>query len=524
MHRNSTAGTNTAAINGVAAFGISRRCYGADRAIRDNRTGGGKLMANTAAFSGARQAPTDQKGPTGQLTLWLEGLKLESVPEPARDRAKHLLLDGIACAIVGARLPWSKTAVETVTRFEGKGKRTIIGWERTASAPVACLLNGTFIQGFELDDFHPLGPLHSASVVFPAALACAEELGSVSGEKFLRAAIAGFEVGPRVGMALHGAQMLSRGWHSGSVFGTHAAAAAAGVLLDLDAARFEDALGLAGTQSAGLMAAQFEAMCKRMHHGFAARNGLYSALLAAGGYTGIKRVFEREYGGFLSVFGEGHSPDPARIVAGLGERWETLRIAIKPYAAMGALHAPLDAIFNVMKQRPLKSDEIERIDIDMSHAAYHHGWWRLERPLTPIAAQMNVAYAVAVAILDGAAMVQQFAPGRINRDDVWSLIPRITAHHDPAFDKDGSATRNTRLTVRLKDGTELQDFVQGPRTVRAPLSNEEVAGKYRTLTDGIIEPRRQADILDAVLNLERVKDVSQLSALLSPAVGAAFAE
>jgi 2-methylcitrate dehydratase PrpD len=407
-------------------------------------------------------------------------------------------------------------------RFEGAGERTIIGWGRTASGPVACLLNGTFIQGFELDDFHPLGPLHSASVVVPSLLACAEELGHVSGQRFLLGAIAGFEVGPRVGMALHGAQMLSRGWHSGSVFGTHASAAAAGVLLDLDAARFEDALGLAGTQSAGLMAAQFEAMCKRMHHGFSARNGLYSALLAAGGYTGIKRVFERDYGGFLSVFGEGHAPDASKIVAGLGERWETQRIAVKPYAAMGALHAPLDAIFDIMAKRPLKSGDIERIDIDMSHAAYHHGWWPLVRPLTPIAAQMNVGYAVAVAILDGAAMVQQFGPQRINRDDVWELIPRIGARHDPEFDKGGSSVRKTRMTVHLKDGSTLQRVVEVARTIAAPLTNDQIVAKYRTLTDGIVDPGRQADIADRILSLETLKDTSELSRLLAPAAGSAF--
>jgi 2-methylcitrate dehydratase PrpD len=260
--------------------------------------------------------PTDVDGPTGKLALWLQRLDPGAVPESVRTRAKHLILDGVACALVGAQLPWSRTAVEAVTSFEGAGAQTIIGWGRSASGPVACLLNGTFIQGFELDDFHPLGPLHSASVVVPALLACAEQVGNVDGEKLLLGAVAGFEVGPRVGMALHGAQMLSRGWHSGSVFGTHASAAAVGVLLGLDAARFEDALGLAGTQSAGLMAAQFEAMCKRMHHGFAARNGLYAALLAAKGYTGIKRVFEREYGGFLSVFGEGHSPDASKITSG----------------------------------------------------------------------------------------------------------------------------------------------------------------------------------------------------------------
>jgi aconitate decarboxylase len=123
-------------------------------------------------------------------------------------------------------------------------------------------------------------------------------------------AVAGFEVGPRVGLALHGIEMLSRGWHSGAVFGTHAAAASAGVLLGLDAARFEDALGLAGTQSAGLMAAQYEAMCKRMHHGFSARNGLYAALLAAGGYTGIKRVHVR-----ASRHAGGRARPPARGAA-----------------------------------------------------------------------------------------------------------------------------------------------------------------------------------------------------------------
>src|SRR4030088_265633 len=277
-------------------------------------------MATDVSFKGTPRTPTDPTGPTGRLAGWLQHLHLDSVPDEVKARAKHLILDGVACALVGAQLPWSRTAVEAVTSFEGTGAQTIIGWGRSASGPVACLLNGTFIQGFELDDFHPLGPLHSASVVVPALLACAEQVGNVDGEKLLLGAVAGFEVGPRVGMALHGAQMLSRGWHSGSVFGTHASAAAVGVLLGLDAARFEDALGLAGTQSAGLMAAQYEAMSKRMHPGFSSRNGLYAAVLAAGGYTGIKRVYEREYGGFLSTFGEGHAPDAAQISDGLGER------------------------------------------------------------------------------------------------------------------------------------------------------------------------------------------------------------
>ena len=157
--------------------------------------------------------------------------------------------------------------------------------------------------------------------------------------------------------------MLSRGWHSGVVFGTLSAAASAGSLYGLDAAGFEDALGMAATQSCGLMSAQFESMVKRMQHGFASRNGLTAAALAASGYVGIKRVFEREYGGWLAVFGEGHHPDAGQIYAGLGRVWETERIAAKAYAAMGLLHAGIDAALQLRLE--VRAEQIERIDIDM---------------------------------------------------------------------------------------------------------------------------------------------------------------
>lgn len=482
------------------------------------------MTAILQASSAIRRPATDPAGATGKLADWLVDLTLDDVPDKVRLRAKYLLLDGIACAFVGAKLPWSEVAVNAVTRFEGRGDKTIIGWGKTIAGPAAALLNGTFIQGFELDDFHPLGPLHSASLILPSLMACAEEMGEVSGANFLKGAIAGFEVGPRVGMALHGAQMLSRGWHSGSVFGTHASAAAAGSLLGLDAAGFEDALGLAGTQSGGLMAAQYEAMCKRMHHGFASRNGLYAAHLASAGYTGIKRVFEREYGGFLSVFGEGHAPDASQITNGLGTRWETERIVVKPYAAMGALHSPLDVLFDIAAERPLLAAEIVKIDVYLSHASYHHGWWKVERPLEPIGTQMNVAYALAVAILDGAAMVAQFSPQRIACDDVWALIPKITAHHDPEFDKAGAMSRGrARLRVEFTDGTVKEAERQVSRSIGTPLSGDEVAAKYRLLTKGLVEPSRIAEIEEMVLDLEAVKDMRRLFALLAAPVGAAFA-
>jgi len=457
--------------------------------------------------------PIDPDGPTGRLVTWLAELHLDQIPDEVIERAKDVILDGLGCALTGAKLPWSITAVEAVLAMEGQGDATVIGWDETTSAPAAALLNGTFIQGFELDDFHPTAPLHSASLLIPALLAASESAGVSSGRAFLLAAIAGFEVGPRVGLALHGTQMLSRGWHSGAVFGTHAAAAGVGVMLGLSPAVIEDALGLAGTQSAGLMAAQYEAMCKRMHHGFAARNGFYSAMLAKGGYTGIKRVFEREYGGFLSVFGEGHEPDASQIDSDLGERWETLRIALKPYAAMGALHSSLDVILELGREEKIDPTSVRSIDVYLSHVAYHHGWWEPERPLTPIGAQMNVAYAVAVALIDGAAMADQFAPSRIDADDVWALVPRIKAHHDPAFDAQKETRGSVRLIVTLNDGTVREGGRAVPDTIGKPLDRAAVSAKFDVLTREVIDGGRAGAIREVVLDLEN-RDLSELLPLL----------
>src|ERR1700684_3147894 len=264
----------------------------------------------------------DPAGPTARLAAWVAQTTLDDVPVSVRDRARHLVLDAIGGAVVGAQLPVSRIGVEGVTALDDAGDAELIGWGgRATSATSAAMLNSSFIQGFELDDYHPLAPLHSNSIVLPAMLAAAPRVGLVSGERFLLGAILGYETGPRVGEALGGLDMLSRGWHSGVVFGPMPAAAAAGTLYGLDAAGFEDAFGIGATQSCGLMSAMYESMVKRMQHGFASRNGLTAAALAASGYVGIKRVFERSYGGWLAVFGECHRTYPEEIYAGPGVLW-----------------------------------------------------------------------------------------------------------------------------------------------------------------------------------------------------------
>jgi len=461
---------------------------------------------------------------TSELASWLTDVQLADIPAEVRARAAHILLDGVGCALVGARLPWSDAATAAICALEGVGSSPLIGRGQTTSPSAAALLNSSYIQGFELDDYHPVAPVHGAAIVLPAMLAAADHAGAPTGAKFLLGAIRGFEVGPRVGLALHGAEMLTRGWHSGPVYGGPAAAAAAGTLYGLDADGMEDALGLAATQACGLMAAQFESMGKRMQHGFAARNGLLAATLADGGYTGIKRVFERKYGGFLSTFGEGHDPDISQIASGLGERWETGAIAIKPYAAMAGLHAAIDAARSVLAEGRVDAQDIQAIDIYVSEPAFHHGGWRAERPLAAVGAQMNLAYAVAVTLLDGTALAEQFSAERIDADDVWRLIERTTARQEPAFDEHFEDGYNTRLEVTLASGSARTAFIDQPRgALSRPLSNEEVVSKFHTLADPLVGSKRANDIHAAVLGLEALESIESLTELLAAPVEPMFA-
>lgn len=454
--------------------------------------------------------PTDPNGVTGSLATWIASLRYEDIPDEVRERSRHLVLDGLVCALVGARLPWSERAVEAVLALEGRGDVPVLGWGRTTSAPAACLLNGTFIQGFELDDYHVKAPLHSNSLVLPSAVSTIAKLGRpVSGRELLTALIAGYEVGPRVGLALHGAEMLSRGWHSGAVFGTHASAATSAWLRRLDAAQVEDALGLAGTQSAGLMAAQYEAMSKRMHHGFSSRNGWYAAGLAEAGYTGIKRVYERSYGGFLATFGEGHDPRAELITAHLGDEWTLLDTAVKAYASMAATHAPIDCALEA-RSRGIAVDDIASIDVEVSHAAYHHGWWEPERPLETIGAQMNIGYTVAVALLDGQVLAEQFTRDRIDSGDVWELRQRISVHHCEGFDQPQDRFR-TRMYLMLRDSSSVTIDVDGPLGgATRPLSNSDIVTKARRLAASIGIADRWQRIESLVLDVESMTDVSVL--------------
>jgi aconitate decarboxylase len=374
-------------------------------------------------------------------------------------------------------------------------------------------VNGTQVQGFELDDVHRAGVLHVGAVVLPALIAIAELRRNLNGEEFLAAAVAGYEIGPRVGLCM-GPEHIGQGWHSGATLGVFSAAAGAARGLRLDADRTVHALGIAGTQAAGLMAAQYGAMVKRMHAGRASQSGLYGALLAEQGFTGIEDVFETEYGGFCTTFSRSKDRFKlAELTSGLGKTWQTMGVALKFYACVGSNHTTLDALRELRAKEKL--EEIQKIVVHASQATVDHVGWKYQ-PKSLTAAQMNLPFCVATYLLEGDCFVEQF------RDDVVAdprriaLADKIEVRPDAAITAKGAKFRHmVRVEVYLSNGQRLECTKEAPRGSEDHFADPaEVIAKFERLACHALSRERVAELRDAVLALEKLPDAARLAALL----------
>jgi 2-methylcitrate dehydratase PrpD len=453
---------------------------------------------------------------TRGIAEFVSGLTYERIPPEVRDRIKLLILDSLGCAIYAVELPWSRILIETLASVDAGGDCGVWGSRRRLSAPHAALVNGTLVQGFELDDVHRFGVLHVGAVTLPALLAVAEHAPRrLRGRDLLTAAVAGYEVGPRVGMCM-GSEHIGQGWHSGATVGVFSAAAGAAAGLGLSADQTVHALGIAGTQAAGLMAAQYGSMVKRMHAGRSAQSGLYGALLAEAGFTGIVNVFESEYGGFCTTFSRSQDRfDRSALTAGLGEQYETMRISLKFYSCVGSNHTALDAIRDMQLRRPFEAGEVERVVVHGSQVTVDHVGWRY-RPEGLTAAQLNLSFAVATLLLEGDVFVDQFDEGSIADPTRLALADRVEVRHDPAITARGPGYRHmVRVELHLRDGTRLEETVEAPRGSEERFASEsEVVSKFETLAGHVMRPPQVARLRDAVMGLETLREASTLVGLL----------
>jgi aconitate decarboxylase len=466
-------------------------------------------MSETATQGGANNLHTRR------IAEFVSTLTYGRIPAEVRERIKLLILDALGCGLYGAQLEWCRILQSTLTALDLTRSTSVWGTPLRLSSPHAALVNGTQVQGFELDDVHRQGVLHVGAVTLPALLALAESHADLTGEDFLAAAVAGYEIGPRVGRCM-GQEHIGQGWHSGATLGVYSAVAGAARALRLSARETVHALGIAGTQAAGLMAAQYGAMVKRMHAGRASQSGLYGALLAKRGFTGIVDIFEAPYGGFCTTFSRSHDRfDLDELSAGLGERFETMGISLKFYSCVGSNHTTLDAIRDIQRRRPFALAELDKIVIHGSQVTVDHVGWPY-RPDGLTAAQLNLPFCVATLLLEGDVFVDQFMPAAVDNRRRIELSRKVEVVHDPAITALGAAARHkVRVDIYFRDGSVASETREAPRGSEQSFATaDEIIEKFSKLTLATMTETQQAALVDTVLKLEQLPDCKALTELL----------
>lgn len=452
--------------------------------------------------------------PTKALAKFAAQLGYDRIPQDVVERIKLCLLDTFACGLFGSSLVWANIVADFARDLGGAPESTVWGHDYKVCASNAVLANGTAVHSFEIDDLHKTSIVHPGSVVVAPALAMAEHLDGCDGKEFLTAVVAGYEVAIRVGMSV-GTSHLQKGFHPTGTNGTFGAAAAAGKLLHLDTGKMTHALGIAGTQAAGLMAAQYSAMVKRMHAGRAAQSGVYGAQLAQKGFTGITNILEADYGGYCKVMAD--ESDMNLLTAGLGERFETGIMGFKPYAAGGSTHTGHEAVKTIMMENNLAPDEIKEITIRSTTVTFHHTSWEY-KPEGVTAAQMNMHYVVAVTALEGEIFIDQFTDEKIRDPKIIEFSRRVKVVPDPELDKLGPEFRHTIIAeIKTRGGDLFSERVETAKgSNKRPMSSDEVIQKYRILAGKVISQEKIENLYDIIQNLEKISDVRKLCTHLIP--------
>ena len=297
-----------------------------------------------------------------ELASFAANLKITDIPSDVIARAEDLLVDWFGSAIAGK----GSRPVEIITQFAQNmsgydsahiGPSEVLITRASSSPFLAAMTNAAASHVAEQDDVHNGSVFHPATVVFPPALACAQALGA-SGEEMLTAAVAGYEVGIRVGEFL--GRSHYKVFHTTGTAGTLAAAATTGHLLKLNPEQMLHAFGSAGTQSAGLWEFLRDAAdSKQLHTAHAASTGLMSAYIAQAGFTGAQHIMEGKQG---MAAGMSSDSDPSKLVAGLGTRWTIAETSFKYHASCRHTHPAADALLQVMLANKLKPSDIAKVE------------------------------------------------------------------------------------------------------------------------------------------------------------------
>jgi 2-methylcitrate dehydratase PrpD len=442
----------------------------------------------------------------------------DDLPPAAVERSHTLFLDLLGVVLGSAPSAESSRIVrDLVGAVYGEGEATVVGQRVGAPTPAAAFANGTIAHGIELDDTHSGASIHPGTVIIPTALAVGETEGS-TGEELLEAIVSGYECMIRISRAANPAVLYDRGFHPTATCGVFGAALTAARLKGLDFERTVNAVGLAGSFSAGNQEYLADgSLSKRIQPGVAAQAGVQAAELAARGYTGPRAILEGT-NGFLESYAGGGDVDRLFADVDDGYEFEITRTGIKPHACCRYNQTPIDAALEIQRERGVDADEIESIRVGVVGAAMGivaEPRAQKIRPRTATDAQFSLHYSVAVALVEGRAFLEQYGEPYLSDDRVRDLAASITVEHDEELDEYYPDYFPARMTIRTTDGaahsTMLETCGGDPAN---PLSAEFLDEKYRTLAGRSLDETELDDLRALATDLPAVEDVSEITAFL----------
>ena len=473
------------------------------------------MMAATAAAVGsspvrvfAQTAGSNPGKVMNVLTDYMSAARARALPDEVIEHAKYHLLDTIAAMISGSELPPGQAAQRYVREHSGNGTTTIVGASLTAPPIDAALANGVMAHADETDDSHNESRSHPGCAVVPAALAAGEVYG-IDGNVLLRAVTLGYDVGPRVVLAMGGAAFsYESSLSTHSIAGTFGASAAAACAAGLDARQMRWALDYTAQQSSGIVAWRRDTDHIEkafVFGGMPARNGVTAALLVKSGWNGVDDIFSGPDNFFAA-----YSPkaQPEKLIEKLGERYEITQTDIKKWTVGSPIQGPLDAIEAIRSKKPLDADQVKKLTVRLAPSVANVVDNRdipdicLQHMVAVMLIDKTVSFQAAhdKARMQDAAVLKQRAKVNLVRDDeLAKLLP----------------ARETVVEIDLNDGTHLSERISAVRgTPRNPMNRDEVIGKARDLILPVLGRDTATRLIDTVFDIESLTDIRILRKLL----------
>lgn len=467
--------------------------------------------AGAAPVAWAESAAPDSpqpSSPINPLTEYMAQAADRELPAEAAEVTKEHILDTVASMISGVDLPPARLAMKYARAHPGEKVATVVGSEMLCGAPEAALVNGLMAHSDETDDSHAPSHTHPGCSVVPAALAAGEQFG-ISGAHLVRAVALGYDVGPRVMLALGGLTFQMETHHSAhNIGGNFGAAAAAACAAGLNAQQMHWVIDYAAQQASASAAwmRDLEHISKSLvFAGNPARNGVTSALLISLGGTGVQDIFSGPDNFFLAM---NPKADTAKVIDKLGERYEVTRTNIKKWTVGSPIQAPLDAVENLQKKRNFDADQVQKVVV---RVATSEAKTVNNREMPDICLQ----HMVAVMLLDKtASFAAAHDQQRMKDPAVLRQRAKVQLVPDEELEKQ-YPKRETIVEITFTDGSTLTERVNAVRgTAENPMTRDEVVAKSRDLMAPRLGAEKTSRLIQALLDLEGAKDIRSLRPLL----------